>query len=225
MPKSHRYRTVCRGRKKMAYFPMFIELKDKCCLVVGGGRVALRKVEVLRDFGARITVAAPSILPEIQAMEGIVCQKKYFEKSDLEGQELVVAATDDPEQNHRISQICREEKIPVNAVDQKEDCSFIFPAYQKEGNVVAAFSSGGKSPAISQYLKSQIRPAMPALLGELAEMLGDLRAELCDTGSESVRKSIYREILECFLEKGTVPSKEETDEIIVKYKTKGQGII
>lgn len=205
----------------MAYFPMFIELKDRCCLVAGGGKVALRKVETLRDFGAKLTVVAPSILPEIRAMEGVVCREKYFEKSDLKGQELVVASTDDPEQNHRISQVCQEEKIWVNAVDQKEDCTFIFPAYLKEGEVVAAFSSGGKSPVITQYLKSRIQPAMTPLLGELAEMLGDLREELRGTGSESGRKSIYQEILECCMEKGSVPSKEETDEIIEKYKSKG----
>lgn len=202
---------------------MFIELKDRCCLVAGGGKVALRKVETLRDFGAKLTVVAPFILPEIRAMEGVVCREKYFEKSDLKGQELVVASTDDPEQNHRISQACQEEKIWVNAVDQKEDCTFIFPAYLKEGEVVAAFSSGGKSPVITQYLKSRIQPAMIPLLGELAEMLGDLRGELRGTGSEGVRKSIYQEILACCMEKGSVPSKEETDDIIEKYKSKGWG--
>lgn len=204
----------------MAYFPMFIELTDRCCLVAGGGRVALRKVEVLRDFGARVTVAAPVILSEIREMEGVVCREKYFEKSDLEGQELVIAATDDPEQNHQISQACREAKIPVNAVDQKEDCSFIFPAYLKEGDVVAAFSSGGQSPIIAQYLKAQMRPTMTALLGELAETLGAVREDLRNTGSEGMRKRIYQEILEIGLEKGMVPSQKEIDEILAKYRSK-----
>lgn len=204
----------------MAYFPMFIELKDRCCLVAGGGRIALRKVEVLRDFGAKITVTAPSILPEIMEMKDIVCLKKNFEKSDLEGLELVVAATDDQEENHRISLACREKKIWVNAVDQKEDCSFIFPAYLKEGEVVAAFSSGGQSPVIAQYLKAQMRPYMTSLLGELAEALGDLREELRNLNLESVRKSIYQEILENGLEKGAVLSKEEINEIFEKYKIK-----
>ena len=208
------------GRETMAYFPMFIELKDRCCLVAGGGRVALCKVEVLRDFGAKVTVAAPVILPEIREMEGVVCREKYFEKSDLAEQELVIAATGDPEQNHRISQICREEKIPVNAVDQKEDCSFIFPAYLKEGEVVAAFSSGGQSPVITQYLKAQMRPTMTVLIGELAETLGAVREELRNTGSEVMRKRIYQEILESGLEKGTVPSQKEIEEILAKYRSK-----
>lgn len=204
----------------MAYFPMFIQLKDKCCLVVGGGRVALRKAEVLRDFGARLTVVAPVISSEIWEMEGVVCREKYFEKSDLAGQELVVAATDDQEQNHRISQVCREEKIPVNAVDQKEDCSFIFPAYLKEGEVIAAFSSGGQSPVITQYLKAQMKPVMTSQLAKLAEVLGDIREELRNTGSAGMRKGIYQEILEYGLEKGHVPTKEEASEIVAKYKSK-----
>lgn len=201
----------------MAYFPMFIELKNKNCLIVGGGRVALHKAEVLRDFGACVTVTAPTILSEIWEIEGVVCREKYFEKSDLEGRELVIAATDDKELNHLISQACREEKIPVNVVDQKEDCSFIFPAYLKEGEVVAAFSSGGQSPLITQYLKEQTRPAMTHLLGELAEILGDIRGELRSTGTMNMRKNIYQEIIECSLEKGIIPSKKEIDEIFAKY--------
>lgn len=204
----------------MAYFPMFIELRDMHCLVVGGGRVALRKVQVLQDFGAKVTVVAPAILAEICEREGVICREKYFEKNDLSGQKLVVAATDDQEQNHLISLVCKEEKIPVNAVDQKKDCSFIFPAYLKEGEVIAAFSSGGQSPLITQYLKEQIRPAMIPLLGELAEALADLRGKLRDTGSEGMRKSIYKEILECGLINGTVPSEKEVQEILVKYRNK-----
>lgn len=204
----------------MAYFPMFIDLKDRCCLVAGGGKVALRKIEALRNFGARITVVAPVILPEILDIEGILCREKYFEKSDLEGQELVVAATDDQEQNHLISLTCREQKIPINAVDQKEDCSFIFPAYLKQGEVVAAFSSGGQSPVIAQYLKARTQPFMTSLLGELAEVLGELRGELPVNDTGAARKLIYQEILQYGLEKGTVPSKGEIQEILVKYTNK-----
>ena len=105
----------------MSYFPMFIELRDKKCLVVGGGRIALRKVEVLKDFGADVSVAAPVILQEISEMKGVSCRRKQFGQEDLEGQELVVAATDDKELNHRISRACRKKNIPVNAVDQMED--------------------------------------------------------------------------------------------------------
>lgn len=205
----------------MSYFPMFIELKDKSCLIVGGGRIALRKVEVLKDFGAQIVVIAPVILPEIKKIKGVICREKCFEKEDLQGQELVVAATDNQELNHRISEVCRKEKIPVNAVDQTEDCSFIFPAYLKEGEVVAAFSSGGQSPVITQYLKAEMQSVMTPRLGELAAYLGSLRKTVKQsTKTEEERTKIYREILQFGLEKDILPSEEEVKKIVEKYRNK-----
>ncbi len=200
------------------YFPMFIEIKNKSCLVVGGGRIALHKVKVLKDFGVQIMVVAPMIMPEIQEMKDVVCCERHFEKEDLKGQAMVIAATDDKELNHRISQACREEKIPVNAVDQPEDCSFIFPAYLKEGEVVAAFSSGGQSPVVTQYLKEQMRPVMTPLLGNLAERLGSLRERVRQINPAKARKKIYQEILQAGFDKGEIPSDEEIEEIIKSCK-------
>ena len=210
----------------MSYFPMFIELKQQPCLVVGGGSVALRKAAVLGDFGARVVVIAPVISAEIKAMEHVRWLEKTFAEEDLCPSKewigecygewaLVVAATDDTSLNHQISKSCRDKKIPVNAVDQIEDCSFIFPAYQKEGEVVAAFSSGGQSPSIAQYLKAQIQPFMPSFLGALAACLGEIRgmAKQC-TATESERKKIYQTILELALQKGLLPTEEEIQEII-----------
>lgn len=190
----------------MSYFPMFVNLKNQKCLVVGGGRVALRKVETLRDFGALVTVAAPGILPELLDMEGVRSLQREFEVSDLEGTVLVVAATGDARLNHRIAEECRRRGIPVNAVDQVEDCSFIFPAYLKQGEVVAAFSSGGKSPVIAQYLKKETRPLMTERLGELAELLGSIREEVkAAVPTEGQRKQVYRALLEQFLEAEALP--------------------
>lgn len=204
----------------MSYFPMFVELKGKNCLIIGGGKIALRKVEVLKEFGAQIQVIAPEILPEIQKIEGVICNKRYFEWKDLENKELVIAATDDSEQNHQISQACKREKIPVNAVDQTEDCSFIFPAYLKEGEVVVAFSSGGQSPVITQYLKSQTRPIVTAYVGEMAACFGALRGRVKQcVNSERARKKIYQELLQLGLEHDTIPSEEEIEKVIEKYKT------
>ena len=137
----------------MAYFPMFVQLKNKKCLVIGGGRIALRKIEVLKDFEADVTVIAPEMIPQIRQIDKIRRIFRTFMEEDFKEAELVVAATNDPKVNSEISKICMQRKIPVNAVDQKEDCSFIFPSYVKEGEVVAAFSSGGQSPMITQYLK------------------------------------------------------------------------
>lgn len=198
----------------MAYFPMFIQLEDRPCLIIGGGAVALRKVRVLRDFGARVLVVADEILSEIKNMDGVDWQERGFLAEDLEGHTLVVAATDDKEENHRISCLCREKQIAVNAVDQIEDCSFIFPAYLKEGEVVAAFSSGGQSPVVTQYLKEKMRPEMTGLLGNLAAWLGEVRKMVKRTGTASGRKAVYEELLRRGLEAGAPLSREEIQKVV-----------
>lgn len=202
----------------MSYFPMFIELKGKRCLVVGGGRIALRKIEVLKEFGADLLVVSPVISQEILQITEISCREKQFESEDLKGQEVVVAATDDKELNHRISRACRERQIPVNAVDQTEDCTFLFPAYLKEGEVVAAFSSGGQSPVVTQYLKAQSAPFLTHLVGETAACLGSLRKTLQQCiKSEKERKEIYGALLQMALKEGEVPSGEAIARVIAMY--------
>ncbi|MCI9531490.1 MAG: bifunctional precorrin-2 dehydrogenase/sirohydrochlorin ferrochelatase [Lachnospiraceae bacterium] len=199
----------------MPYFPMFIELKDCPCLVVGGGSIASRKVAVLEDFGAKVTVIAPEISPEIRAMGTAICLEKEFDETDIKDWVLVVAATNDARLNRRVSKACRDRKIPVNAVDQIEDCSFIFPAYRKEGDVVAAFSSGGQSPSVAQYLKAYMAPAMTPLLGETAACLGRIRGMVKQcTATERERKEIYQAILRLALEEGRIPSEEEILQVI-----------
>ena len=199
----------------MAYFPMFVQLEGRPCLVVGGGRVALRKARALRDFGALVTVVADKILEDIKRMEGVVWREGHFCPADLKGQALVVAAMDDKEENHRVSVLCRERRIPVNAVDQIEDCGFIFPAYVKQGEVVAAFSSGGQSPAVAQYLKGRIEPEMTETLGELAAQLGKARERVKRMEPAEVRKGVYEEILRRGLEFGRPLSREELEEILI----------
>lgn len=198
----------------MSYFPMFIELKGKSCLIVGGGQVAFHKMKVLRDFGARLTVVAAEISSEIKETKGVHCREKLFEPEDLKGQELVVAATDDKEQNHKISVLCQKEHIPVNAVDQMEDCSFIFPAYLKKGEVVAAFSSGGQSPVVAQYLKEQMRPILTELLGELAAQLGGLREQVKQIEPKGARKVVYQALLQQGLVQAALLSENEIEKIM-----------
>lgn len=203
----------------MSYFPMFVDLENKRCLVVGGGQIALHKVKVLMDFGAKVLVEAPEILPEIYENNSVECQEKCFEEKDLADQELVIAATNDKDLNHRISVACREKKIPINVVDQPEECSFIFPAYIKEKEVIAAFSSGGQSPVVTQYLKEQMRSVVTPQLGDLASCLGNLRKTVQQrTGTNDARKKIYRELLALSLEKDRIPSEEEIEQIINKYQ-------
>jgi len=203
----------------MSCLPMFVEIKDRPCLVAGGGAVASRKVRVLQEFGADVTVVAREFDPSFRNLEGLKLREKSFELSDIGDSVLVIAATDDHKLNHEIARACYERGIPVNAVDQPEDCSFIFPAYLKQGEVVAAFSSGGSSPVVTQYLKEKTRPFMTERVGEMAACLKGLRSLV----KESVpvmenRKKVYQEILEFGLGSEELPDEKEIQKIVDKYK-------
>lgn len=180
----------------MAYFPMFLDISGRKCLVVGGGKVALRKVLVLLDFDARVTVVARKISDEIRNLPVDVCERDYAE-ADIKACVLVVAATDDTNVNHKVAETAKRYHIPVNAVDQPEDCTFIFPAYVKRKNVVGAFSSSGNSPVLTQYLKEETKKVLTDELGTINEYMGSIRGIVKESlATERERKNAYRLVLE-----------------------------
>jgi len=205
----------------LAYFPMFIELQNAPCLVLGGGGIARRKVMVLRDFGALVTVIAPEIQASIRQISGVKCIDREYQREDLMGRRLVVAATDNAALNHEISEACRAGGILVNAVDQPEDCDFIFPAYIRKGEVAAAFCSGGQSPAVAQYLKRQNHDVVTDLVGQLAECLGSLRQLVRERIPQQERKAVYERILQMGLAAGRVPEQTAIQNIIKEMEKDG----
>lgn len=206
----------------LAYFPLYLELSAVPCLVVGGGSIALHKVRILREFGADVTVTAPEICQELRRMNGVHCISREFIREDIEEMSLVVAATGDPVINRRISGLCRQRGIPVNVVDQPEDCDFIFPSYIKRGEVVASFSSGGQSPVVAQYLKQQNEPIVTERLGEISACLGSLRSgikrRIPVTGQ---RREIYEKILQLSLEADQIPEAGQLEDIIKEAEQDG----
>lgn len=210
------------GEFTLAYFPVFIELQDVPCLVLGGGSIARRKVMVLRDFGALVTVIAPDIQDSILETDGVECIYREYNVGDLEGKVLVVAATDDTVTNHQISEACRARGILVNAVDQPEDCDFIFPSYIRKGGVVAAFSSGGQSPVVAQYLKRENETVVTDAVGKLAECLGSLRQTVKEQISQPWRrKAVYEKILQMGLAAGQVPEESAIENMIKEMEEDG----
>lgn len=203
----------------MAYFPMFVDLTDANCLIVGGGDVALRKVNVLLDFGAKVHLVAKEISMEIAALseetDHLLLEQREFTPLDLQGRALVVAATSDEELNASISMMCKEGNIPVNIVDDKEKCSFIFPSYVKEQNLVGAFSSGGNSPALTQYLRNKEKEVLTPRLGELNEMLGRWRQPIVELFPlEESRKSAFEQLIDYALCYDGIPTDEEVEELL-----------
>ena len=206
----------------MAYFPMFVDMTERECLIVGGGNVAYRKVMVMLDFGAKVTVVAEDICEELRkliagdranngwvssdAADRITIIKRKFEQKDCDGMEMVIAATDDNALNHEIAEYCKAKGIMVNAVDQKADCSFIFPSYIKEKNLVAAFSSSGNSPVLTQYLKGKEKEILTPFLGELNEYMGQIREKvIAEYDTEAERKRVFKEILCAAIDNGRIP--------------------
>ena len=209
----------------MAYFPMFVDMTERECLIVGGGNVAYRKVIVMLDFGAKVTVVAEDICDELRKLtiddiasedktssytankeNRITFIKRRFERKDCDGMEMVIAATDDNVLNHEIAEYCKAKDIMVNAVDQKADCSFIFPSYIKEKNLVAAFSSGGNSAVLTRYLKGKEQEILTPFLGELNEYMGQIREKvIAQYGTEAERKRVFKEILCAAIDNGRIP--------------------
>lgn len=177
----------------------------------------MRKVRVLLDFGAQITVVAPQIDPQILQLTGNVCVKeRTFEPEDLKECVLVVAATDDVTENHRIARMAQKKHIPVNAVDQQEDCSFIFPSYLKHRDLVGAFSSAGNSPVLTQYLKEALKDILTEELGQINGYMGSIRpAVKMRIETEKLRRQVYRNVLAKLLaEEKTSLVPEELERIL-----------
>lgn len=191
----------------MTYFPFFMDLDRKRCLVVGSGNIALNKIRLLNEFGAEVTCISKDACEE----EHCIYISKVFEDSDLDDEWFAaVAATDDHELNHHIACLCKEKGIFVNAVDQKDDCTFIFPSIIHHKDVVAAFSSGGRNPVITQYMKESCRDVINERLGDINEETGKIRDCLMDL-SPKERKTVMREILQRCL------AEEEYSDILEEF--------
>ena len=187
----------------MAYFPMMVSLENRPVLVVGGGAEGLKKVRVLHDFGARITLVAKDALPEASALAEKYAAKAFTDE-DLDGEKyaVVVAATDEEELNRRISSLCTSRGIPVNIVDRTELCTFIFPAIIRENDLVCAVSSSGKSPLVTQHIKALIQRILPEKIGQINDRMGEYRiqakAEIPNAGER--RKDLKSKLEELLAE-------------------------
>ena len=201
----------------MSYFPFFMEIKDQKCLVVGGGMVALRKIEKLLPFGVDITVVSPAFCAEIEEMEDIRKMQRPFVKEDIEGMFFVIGATDDEAVNGEISALCKERNIPVNIVDDPAKCTFFFPALVKRGEFVAGFSTGGGSPLAAQYIRRKVEDAVPEGFDRVVEVLSAVREQVKrEVPDIRIREKIFKQIFALALEKEGNVTEVEIRKIIRK---------
>jgi uroporphyrin-III C-methyltransferase/precorrin-2 dehydrogenase/sirohydrochlorin ferrochelatase len=165
----------------MDFFPIFLDIKNKTALVVGGGDVASRKVSLLLNAQGRVQVVSPKLCASLQALleEGKIShEQREFTVADLDGALLVIAATDDTEVNRLISEQAQARNIPVNVVDQPELCSFVVPSIIDRSPVVAAVSTGGASPVLARLIRSRLETLIPAGYGRLAKLARQFRGQV-----------------------------------------------
>lgn len=195
---------------------MFIDLKDKPVLIVGGGTVALRKLQKLSPYGVRPTVTAPEILPEIADFPGVKLKQKDFTVSDLQPRpSLVIAATDNKTVNRRISLLCRKRHIPVNVVDDPVLCSFLFPALVQRGAFSAGVSTGGASPTAAVYFRERIQELLPDGLEELLTWLESLRPFIkAAVPEQNKRGAVFQKLFAAGMAKGEPLTQAETEKFI-----------
>jgi uroporphyrin-III C-methyltransferase/precorrin-2 dehydrogenase/sirohydrochlorin ferrochelatase len=165
----------------MDLLPIFLNIKNKKCVVVGGGEVAFRKATLLLRAGADLNIVAPVLSDELRKLcvdTDCAITAREFEEADINNAVLVVAATDDLKTNERVSVIASTLNIPVNVVDQPHLCSFIMPSIVDRSPIVVAISSGGSSPILTRKLKELNEAMIPGRIDKLAELLGSFRGRV-----------------------------------------------
>lgn len=161
-------------------YPVNLVLDGRECLVVGGGKVAVRKVEGLLDCGARVRVVAPRVDPALHRREGVVVEERPWRPEDLAGMWLVIAATDDSAVNRSVYEAGQRAGVWVNGADDPANCSFTLPSVVRRGDLQVTVSTGGRSPAFATWLRrrleGEIGPEYAVLLDLLASEREGLKA-------------------------------------------------
>lgn len=180
----------------MDYLPIFIDLKQKPCWVIGGGDIALRKINLLLKAQASIYCVAIKACDEVLllAQQGrIKLVEKSFENSDINTAYLVICATNDAPLNALVSTLAKDKNILVNVVDNPKLCSFITPAIVDRDPIVIAVGSMGTSPVLSRLLRAKIESTIPAAYGQLANLAGQFRQKVKDKFNTSQQKRSFWE--------------------------------
>ena len=171
----------------MEHLPIFINIKQKPTLVVGGGDIALRKINLLLKAQAKVDCLSPLFCEDINNLfkDGqITLINKSFEHTDIKDYSVIIAATDDSSVNSSISSIAHDKRIPVNVVDSPDLSSFIMPSIVDRSPVIIAVSSAGKAPVLARIIRAKLETVIPSAYGILAEIAGEYRQRIKDRFSK-----------------------------------------
>ena len=184
----------------MRYYPVFLDLRDRPCVVIGGGQVAERKAVSLLEAGADVTIVSPSLTPHLTDLvaSGKVQQRPgSFNEHDLDHAFLAIAATNDHAVNRTVARLCRKKGVLVNVAAPPEESSFIVPSVVERGDLLIAVSTCGSSPVLSHRIRKELEerygPVYDVLLSKLAALRKRLQEEV---GNAQVRKRILEAVID-----------------------------
>ena len=212
----------------MKYFPFFLQLDQLPCLIVGGGSVAERKLDLLIKAKADITVISlefSDYILDLAKTHNIRCVKKEYSNKILEENKynFVISATNDVSLNERVAKDCKKYNIIVNVVDQPEICDFIFPSILERGDITVAVSTGGASPVLARVLRTKLETMVPGSYGKLAEIVSANRIKVREKMKRFSSNKIFWEkmlngkFLELVLSGKTDEAKSFLDEQIENF--------
>lgn len=167
----------------MKYYPVCLDIRNRDCLVVGGGIVACRKVKTLLSCGGRVTVISPEFCPALSAINSDFLQliRRRYQPGDVTGRFLVIGATDDEAENRAISRDAEDRNVLCNIADLPDACNFILPSIVRRGDLLLAISTSGTSPAFAKHLRKKLEKDFGEEYTEFLRLMGAIRKKLLDT--------------------------------------------
>ncbi|MFC1943229.1 bifunctional precorrin-2 dehydrogenase/sirohydrochlorin ferrochelatase [Chloroflexota bacterium] len=170
-----------KKRELPAYYPIFLNISGRKCVVVGGGQVALRKVKALLEHGASVEVVSPDLCSELNQLAEsgqIRVLQRSYRAGDLQDAVIAIAATNDSNTNLEVVKEAHKKAVLVNVVDDAESSDFIAPSYMRRGDVTIAISTGGRSPALARKIRTRLEKDFGDEYASLALLLDEVRAEV-----------------------------------------------
>lgn len=184
----------------MKYYPIFLNLSGRRCLVMGGGEVAERKVESLLQAGGRVTVISLTLTPELASLAAageIMYHRRAYKPGDLKGFFLAYAVTNNAEVHRQIAAEAAEQGVLLNVVDRPALCTFIVPAIVSQGDLTIAVSTGGASPALARRVRKTLQETFGPEYGQALQLLARVREKLRQTTlSSHERQKVFMVLIE-----------------------------
>lgn len=184
----------------MKYYPVHLDIKNRNCLVVGGGAVGTRKVNTLLACGARVTVVSPDPAQQLKKMaaEGsITLKERAYRTIDLKDMFLVIGATDDEMLNRQISEEAEQIGILCNIADRPEACNFILPSVVQRGDLVITISTSGQSPALAKRLRRKLEAQFGEEYADFLLLMGAIRKKLLSQAHEpEAHKALFNQLID-----------------------------